>query len=106
MHGTDTSSNHGYRHGKRKRRRPLRQQHAEQKGHLPDEDTKAIAATLNRLVAERGLTPWRLAGIARVSPPLVYGYLDPFRYGLRSMNLRVLRQLADGLQVPLRDLIP
>lgn len=73
----------------------------------PDPETSALAARIGRRVRAlrrgRGLTQTILAGRAG----LTRIYIGEFERGVRdNPTLGVLRRIADGLGVPVRELFP
>lgn len=98
---------HSNRSGSDRHRLALtkRQRAAVARGRPPDADTLVVAKRLRDQLSHLGINPWQLSKRAGLYNSVVYGYLEPHRYGLRSANLSVLRALANALNLSLHDLI-
>jgi hypothetical protein len=83
-----------------------RQHRAGARQFAPDPDTLAVSVHLRENMLKKGITAHQLATAAGLDPTVVYSYLDPARYGIRTMNLRSLRAFADTLDVKLHQLMP
>jgi hypothetical protein len=71
-----------------------------------DADTCFVLHEVHRQMARQTMTVAELARRSRIKVNVLYQILDPLRYGCGgSIRLNVVRQLAQGLDIPIAELL-